>query len=108
MQCEVVVTMLLLKIRTCQYCGLVDGTTTQAMVTVVENRDLALGDGFVRFVKRNLHSVGGPALAHRNRDRRHAMADLYTRSKALGRERGSRGRVAPYPREIVRNNVRCE
>jgi hypothetical protein len=63
--------------------GLVDGTATQATITVVENRDLAVSDGFFRFVKRNLHSVLGPPLVHRNRDRRHAMADLYARSKAL-------------------------
>jgi hypothetical protein len=74
------------------------------MITVVENRDLALGDGFVWFVKYNLDSVCSPALPHRDRDRLHAMADPYTRSKAFRRERGSWGRVAPYPREIVRNN----
>lgn len=63
--------------------GLVDGTATQATITVVENCDLALSDGLFRFVKRNLHSVLGPALVHRNRDRRHAMADLYARLKAF-------------------------
>ena len=85
--------------------GLVDGTATQTMITVVESRDLARSDGFMRFIKRNLHGVCGPALAHRNRDRRHAMADLYTRSEALMRERGSRECVTPYPREIARNNT---
>jgi hypothetical protein len=78
------------------------------MITVVESGDLTLSDGFVRFVKRNVHSVRGPALVHRNRDRRHAMAYLYTRPKALMRERGRWWRVAPYPREIVRNDIRCE
>jgi hypothetical protein len=78
------------------------------MITVVENRDLALSDSFVRFIKLNLYSVRGPALAHRNGDRSHAMADLHTRSKALMRKRGSWWRVAPYPREIIRYNTRGE
>ena len=78
------------------------------MITVVESRDLALSDSFVRFIKRNLYSVRGPALAHRNRDRSLAMADLYTCSKALMRERGYRWSVAPYPREILRCNTRGE
>jgi len=94
--------------ETCYTRGLVDGTATQAMVTVVENGDLALSDSFVRFIKSDLYAVRGPVLVHRNRDRSHAMADLYTRSKALMRKRGSWWRVVPYPREIIRFNTRGE
>ncbi len=93
--------MLLLTSETCHIRGLVDGTATQATITVVENCDLAMSDGFVRFVKRNVYSVRSPVLAHRDSDRRHAMAGLYTCSKARIRKRGNWGRVAPYPREIV-------
>jgi hypothetical protein len=78
------------------------------MITVVDSRDLALSDGFMRFIKRNLYTIRGPALAHRHRDRRHAMTDLYTRSKAFLRIRGNWWRVAPYPREIIRYNTRGE
>jgi hypothetical protein len=41
--------------------GLVDGDgpPTQAMITVLVNRDLALSDRFVQFIKRNSHSVRG-------------------------------------------------
>ena len=74
------------------------------MVTIVNNCDLAMSDGLVRFVKRDLHSVRGPVLVHCNRDHRHAMSDLYTSSKALMGKRRSWGRVVPYPREVVRNN----
>jgi hypothetical protein len=94
--------------RTCHTRCLVDRTATQAMITVVENRDLALSDSFVWFIKRNLYGIRGPSLAHRNRDRSHAMADLYTRPKALMRKRGSWWSVAPYPREIIRYNIRGE
>jgi hypothetical protein len=78
------------------------------MITVVESRDLALSDSFVRFIKLNLYSVRGPALVNRNRDRSHAMADLYTRSKASMQKRGGWWRVAPYPLEIIRCNTRGE
>lgn len=94
--------------RKCHTRCLVDGTAAQAMVTIVERRDLALSDGFVRFIKRDVYGVRGPALAHRNRDRGHAMADLCTRPKALMRKRGSWWRVAPYPLEIIRCNIRGE
>ncbi len=94
--------------ETCHTRRLVDSTATQAMITVVESRDLALSDGFERFIKHNLYSVRSPALAHRNRDCSHAMADLNTRSKALMRKRGSWWRVAPYPLEIIRYNTRGE
>jgi len=87
--------------QTCHTRGLVDGTATQAMITVVENRELALSDSIVGFIERNLYSIRSPALAHRNRDRGHAMSDLYTRPKAPMRKRGSWWRVAPYPREII-------
>lgn len=87
---------------------LVNGTATQATITVVENCDLALSDSFVWFIKHNLYSVRGPSLAHRNRDRSHAMADLYTRSKARIRKHCIRWSVVPYPREIIRCNTRGE
>jgi len=63
--------------------SLVDGPTTQAMIAIVEDRDLALGNGLVRFVEGDLHGVAAPALAHRNGHCRHAMADLYARPEAL-------------------------
>ena len=78
------------------------------MITVVESRNLALSDSLERFVKRDMYGVRGPALAHRNGDGIHAMADLYTRSKALVRKRGSWWRVSPYPREIIRCKARGE
>jgi hypothetical protein len=102
------VTMLPRTPGTCQTCSLVDGPTTQAMVAIVEDRDLALSDSFVRFVKCDLHGVVGPALAHRDGHRRHAMADLYTRPKSLGRKCGGRRRITPYPREILRHDNRSE
>ena len=94
--------------ETCHTHCLVNGTATQAMIAVVESRNLALSDSFEWFIKRNLYTVRGPALAHRNRDRGHAMADLCARSKALMRKRGSWWSVAPNPREIIRYNTRSE
>ena len=82
-------------------CSFVDRPTTQAMITIIENRDLAVGDGFVRLIKRYLHSVASPAMAHRNGNWGHAVADLYARAKALTQKRSGWGRVAPYPREFV-------
>ncbi len=94
--------------QTCRACGLVDGPATQAIIAIVEDRDLALSNGFVRFVKCNLHGVAGPALAHRNGHCRHAIADLYARPKALVQKCGGRRRIAPYPREVVRGDSRGE
>jgi hypothetical protein len=100
--------MLLLILETCRTRCLIDRTGTQAMITVIESGDLALSDSFVRFIKRNLYGVRGPALAHRNRDRSLAMADLCTRSEARMRKDGSWWSVTPYPREIIRYNTRGE
>ena len=52
------------------------------MITVVDDCDLALGDGFVRLIKSDLHDVIGPVLAHRSGNCRHSMADLNTRPEA--------------------------
>jgi hypothetical protein len=74
------------------------------MIPIIENRDLALGDGLVRFIERYLHGVASPTLARRNGDCGHAMADLHARAKALAQKRSGWGRVTPYPREIVRDD----
>ena len=69
--------------ETCHTGGLVDGPATQAMIAIVDDRDLALGNGFVRLVECDLHGIVAPALAHRSRHCRHAMADLHARPEAL-------------------------
>jgi hypothetical protein len=74
------------------------------MIAIVEDRDLALGNGFVWFVKSNLYGVVSPALAHRDGHCRHAMADLYARPKARVRKRRGGRRIAPYPRKIIRGD----
>jgi hypothetical protein len=53
------------------------------MIAIVDDRDLALGDGLVRFVECDLYGVVAPTLAHRNGHCRHAMADLCARPEAL-------------------------
>jgi len=74
--------------KTCHARGLVDGPATQAMIAVVHNRDLSLGDGLFWFVKCDLHGVAGPALAHHDGNGSHAMADLRARPKAPMRKGG--------------------
>jgi hypothetical protein len=78
------------------------------MIAIVEDRDLTPGNGFVWFVKSNLHGLVSPAPAHRDGHCRHAMADLYARPKALVRKCGGRRRIAPYPRKIIRRDSRSE
>jgi hypothetical protein len=74
------------------------------MIAVIENRDLALGDGFERFIERYLHRLSSPALVHRNGDGGHAVADLDAGAEALAQKGSGWGCVAPNPREIVRGD----
>lgn len=85
----------------CHTGSLVDGPATQAMIAIVEDRDLALSNSFVGFVECDLHGVIAPTLAHGDGHCRHAMADLCARPEALVRKCGRRRRIAPYPGEII-------
>jgi hypothetical protein len=76
------------------------------MIAIVENRNLALSDGLVRFVERYLHGIATPALTYCDGDRRHAMADLHARPETARGKRGGRRCVAPYPQEVIRSHGR--
>ena len=96
---------LLFLIDICKARSFDDGPAAQTVIAVIENGNLTLSDCFMRLVKRNVHRVARPLLAHRNGDGGHAMADLHARAEAFMRKGGGWGFIAPYPREIVRGDT---
>jgi hypothetical protein len=78
------------------------------MIAIIKNGNLALRDGFMRLVKRNVNRFVRPPLMYRDGDGGHAMADLCARTEALVRKCSRWGLVAPYPREVVRGNTSGE